>query len=69
VGIPAEEGKVAAPIKVSWAIHSPVMIYFVLFTISQLLSVLTTGPLRNINTMYAARNEASWVGSGTFAPP
>jgi thiosulfate reductase cytochrome b subunit len=54
---------------VAWAraIHFPVMLYFVLFIIVHVTLVLATGVLRNLNHMYAARDDGSWVGFAIFA--
>ncbi len=52
----------------AWAekLHFPVMIYFVAFVIVHVLLVLTTGALRNLNHMYASRDDASWWGFAAF---
>ncbi len=55
------------PITVARAIHFPVMIYFVVFTIVHVMLVLTTGALRNLNHMYAGRDDQTWWGFGIFA--
>lgn len=55
------------PIEAARAIHFPVMLYFVLFVIVHVTLVLTTGALRNLNHMYAARDDHSWVGFWFFA--
>ncbi|MGM0930510.1 MAG: cytochrome b/b6 domain-containing protein [Actinomycetota bacterium] len=55
------------PIEVARAIHLPVMFYFVLFIIIHVTLVLATGALRNLNHMYAARDDGSWVGFWIFA--
>ena len=54
---------------IEWArkVHFPVMLYFVLFVIVHVTLVLATGALRNLNHMYAASNEISWVGVALFA--
>ena len=57
----------AFPIGVARAIHLPVMLYFVAFVIVHVTLVLATGALRNLNHMYGARDDASWVGLGIFA--
>ena len=54
------------PVTIARAIHFPVMIYFVLFTIAHVGLVLATGALRNLNHMYAGRDDGSWVGFGIF---
>lgn len=52
-----------------WArwLHLATLVYFVAFTIVHLALVLATSALRNLNYMYAARNESDWVGAGIFA--
>lgn len=57
----------AYPITVARAIHFPVMLYFVLFVIAHVTLVLATGALRNLNHMYAGRDDAGWWGLGIFA--
>lgn len=55
------------PIELARAIHFPVMIYFVGFLSVHVALVLSTGALRNLNHMYAMRDDASWLGFGLFA--
>jgi thiosulfate reductase cytochrome b subunit len=55
------------PVEAARAIHFPVMLYFVLFIIVHVTLVFATGALRNLNHMYAARDDGSWVGLGIFA--
>ena len=55
------------PLSVARAIHWPVMIYFVAFIIVHVTLVLTTGALRNLNHMYAARDDQGWLGFAFFA--
>ncbi len=55
------------PLPVARAIHFPVMIYFVAFTVVHVTLVLATGALRNLNHMYAGRNDYTWWGFGIFA--
>ncbi|HWR84446.1 MAG TPA: hypothetical protein VN200_00485 [Rhodoglobus sp.] len=55
------------PMRLAKAVHLPVMLYFVAFTIVHVTLVLATGALRNLNHMYAVRDEASWVGAIIFA--
>ena len=55
------------PIGIARAIHYPVMLYFVVFIIVHVTLVMATGALRNLNHMYAMRNDTSWVGFGIFA--
>jgi thiosulfate reductase cytochrome b subunit len=49
------------------AIHFPVMVYFIGFTVVHVTLVLATGALRNLNHIYAARDEVSWLGFSIFA--
>ncbi|MGC0142021.1 cytochrome b/b6 domain-containing protein [Pseudactinotalea sp. Z1732] len=55
------------PIEAARKVHFAVMVYFVFFIIVHVTLVLTTGVLQNLNVMYAARDEVSWVGLGVFA--
>jgi len=49
------------------AIHFPVMIYFMAFTVVHVALVVITGPLRNLDYMYASRPDSTWWGAGIFA--
>jgi len=55
------------PVEVARAIHFPVTLYFVLFIIVHVTLVMATGALRNLNHMYAASDDTSWVGFWFFA--
>lgn len=55
------------PEKLARAVHYPVMVFFLAFTAVHVLLVLTTGVLRNLNAMYAARDSDDWVGFVLFA--
>ena len=55
------------PIEAARAVHFPVMIYFVLFVIVHVALVFATGALRNLNHMYAVRDDAGWLGFWIFA--
>ncbi len=55
------------PVEVARAIHFPVMLYFVFFIIVHVTLVMATGALRNLNHMYAMRDDTSWVGFWIFA--
>ncbi len=55
------------PIKVARAIHFPVMLFFVAFVVVHVTLVLATGALRNLNHMYAGRDDVTWWGFGIFA--
>jgi len=49
---------------VSWAraIHFPVMVYYLIFIVVHVGLVFFTGMQRNLNHMYAARDDGSWMG-------
>lgn len=55
------------PMEAARKLHFPVMIFFVAFTIMHVALVLCTGVLRNLNHMFAARDDAGWLGFGIFA--
>ena len=57
----------AYPVELARAVHLPVMFYFVAFIIVHVTLVLTTGALRNLNHMYAARDDGGWLGFWIFA--
>ncbi len=48
-------------------LHFPTMLFFVGFVVVHVFLVLTTGALRNLNAMYAGRDEVSWLGFWLFA--
>ena len=48
-------------------LHVLVMTYFVAFTFVHVTLVLATGALRNLNHMYAGRDDESWIGLVVFA--
>ena len=54
-------------IQVARTLHFLVLVWFVLFIVMHVTLVLTTGALRNLNHMYALRDDDSWVGLGIFA--
>ncbi|RXZ48492.1 cytochrome b/b6 domain-containing protein [Agromyces binzhouensis] len=49
------------------AVHYPVMLFFLAFTFVHVVLVLSTGALRKLNQMYAARDADDWIGFGVFA--
>jgi thiosulfate reductase cytochrome b subunit len=53
---------------VAWArrLHFPVMLFFVAFVVVHVGLVFATGAVRNLNHMYASRDDASWVGPVIF---
>jgi thiosulfate reductase cytochrome b subunit len=55
------------PLRVARRIHVVVMVLFVAFTAVHVFLVLATGALRNLNHMYAGRDDGSWVGAIVFA--
>ena len=54
-------------IQVARSLHFLVLCWFVIFIVIHVTLVLTTGALRNLNHMYAARDDDSWVGFWIFA--
>lgn len=54
------------PLPVARIIHFSVMIWFVAFTVVHVSLVLLTGALRNLNHMYALRDDQSWLGLIVF---
>lgn len=55
------------PVEVARKIHFPVMVYFVLFLISHVTLVFSTGALRNLNHIYTASDDTGWTGFLFFA--
>lgn len=53
--------------QVARGVHLAVLFYYVTFVIVHVTLVLATGALNNLNHMYAARDDGSWVGFGIFA--
>jgi thiosulfate reductase cytochrome b subunit len=54
------------PVEWARAMHFPVMLYFVAFTIVHIFLVFFTGALRNLNHMYTSRDVADWWGLVVF---
>lgn len=50
------------PIEAARALHFPVMLYFVAFTLVHVFLVFFTGALRNLNHMYTSRDVTDWWG-------
>jgi thiosulfate reductase cytochrome b subunit len=48
-------------------LHVLVMLYFIGFTVVHVGLVLTTGALRNLNHIFALRDDESWIGFWVFA--
>ena len=54
-------------IQAARSLHFIVMVWFLLFIVIHVSLVFTTGLLRNLNHVYADRNDTSWVGFALFA--
>jgi thiosulfate reductase cytochrome b subunit len=54
------------PVEIARAVHIPVMIYFVVFTIVHVFLVFFTGALRNLNHLYTARDVIDFWGLVVF---
>lgn len=54
------------PIGLARALHFPIMLVFVAFTLVHVTLVLSTGALRNLNHMYATTDEVNWLGFWIF---
>jgi len=54
-------------IQTARSLHFLVMAWFLLFIVVHVTLVLTTGALRNLNHMYASRDDETWVGFWIFA--
>ena len=54
-------------IQTARSLHFLVLIWFVVFIVSHVALVFTTGLLRNLNHVYAARDGAGWLGFWIFA--
>lgn len=50
------------PVNLARLLHFPIMLYFLLFIFVHVFLVLTTGAIKNLNHMYAIRNDDSWLG-------
>jgi thiosulfate reductase cytochrome b subunit len=55
------------PVALARRLHFPVMLYFVVFTVVHVTLVLATGAVRNLNHMYASRDDEALVGLLLFA--
>lgn len=49
------------------SLHFLVLVYFIFFIVTHVTMVFTTEALRNLNHMFAARDDTSWVGFWIFA--
>jgi methionine sulfoxide reductase catalytic subunit len=54
-------------IQVARSLHFLVLCWFLFFIVIHVTLVFTTGLLRNLNHIYADRNDATWIGFGIFA--
>ncbi|WP_082487894.1 molybdopterin-dependent oxidoreductase [Leifsonia sp. Root112D2] len=54
-------------IQVARSLHFLVLCWFLLFIVVHVTLVLTTGALKNLNHMYAGRDDQSWIGFWIFA--
>jgi DMSO/TMAO reductase YedYZ molybdopterin-dependent catalytic subunit/thiosulfate reductase cytochrome b subunit len=54
-------------IQLARSLHFLILVYFILFIVVHVTLVFTTGALRNLNHMFAARDDNSWVGFWFFA--
>ncbi len=48
-------------------VHLWVLVYYIGFTIVHVFLVFATGALRNLNHMYAGRDDESWIGAAVWA--
>jgi thiosulfate reductase cytochrome b subunit len=55
------------PLALARRIHFPLMLVFVAFIVVHVFLVFATGALRNLNHMYAGRDDTGWVGVIVFA--
>jgi thiosulfate reductase cytochrome b subunit len=55
------------PLRLAKAIHWWTMWFLVAFTVVHVFLVLTTGAIRNLNHIYAVRDDQSWAGIVVFA--
>jgi thiosulfate reductase cytochrome b subunit len=52
----------AYPAGLARAVHFPTMLFFVAFVVVHVFLVFATGPLRNLNHMFAGNDQAGWAG-------
>lgn len=57
----------AVPMGFARALHFPLMVYFVGFTVVHVTLVLATDAVANLNHMFAAREDGGWLGLVFFA--
>jgi DMSO/TMAO reductase YedYZ molybdopterin-dependent catalytic subunit/thiosulfate reductase cytochrome b subunit len=54
-------------IQTARSLHFLVLVWFLVFIVMHVSLVFATGLLNNLNHVYAARNDDSWIGFGVFA--
>jgi DMSO/TMAO reductase YedYZ molybdopterin-dependent catalytic subunit/thiosulfate reductase cytochrome b subunit len=54
-------------IQAARSLHFLVLVFFIFFIVVHVTLVFATAALRNLNHMFAARDDTSWVGFGVFA--
>jgi sulfoxide reductase catalytic subunit YedY len=54
-------------IQTARSLHFLVLVWFLVFIVSHVALVFTTGLLNNLNHLYVLRNDDSWIGLGVFA--
>jgi DMSO/TMAO reductase YedYZ molybdopterin-dependent catalytic subunit/thiosulfate reductase cytochrome b subunit len=54
-------------IQTARSVHFLVLVWFLVFIVMHVSLVFATGMLNNLNHMYAARNDESWIGFAVFA--
>jgi methionine sulfoxide reductase catalytic subunit len=54
-------------IQTARSLHFLVLVWFLVFIVSHVTLVFATGLLNNLNHVYAARNDDSWIGLAVFA--
>lgn len=54
-------------IQLARSLHFLVLVYFLFFIVVHVTLVFATEALRNLNHMFAARDDTSWVGFWIFA--
>jgi thiosulfate reductase cytochrome b subunit len=57
----------ALPLRATKRIHWWTMVFLVAFTAVHVFLVLATGAVRNLNHLYALRDDTSWAGAAVFA--
>ncbi|MGK2852488.1 MAG: hypothetical protein ACSLE3_00015 [Microbacteriaceae bacterium] len=55
------------PLPIARVIHFSVMIFFVAFFVVHVSLVFLTGALKNLNVMFAARDDTGWLGFWVLA--